>query len=89
MNISDITEKEFIDNIDFVFNMVQRNGTTFRITREDGSKVMMIPIRQYAAPVDPDVLEQVEEFRSEWLARLKEQNNVPQETRNPETNGQE
>jgi len=88
MNISDITEKEFIDNFEFVFNMVERNGTSFRITREDGSKVMMIPIRQYAAPVDPDVLAQVEEFRTEWLARLEQENNVPEETRNTETYGE-
>lgn len=89
MNISDITEQEFIDNFDFLLDLVERNGTTFRITRPDGKRVMLLPIKQSAAPVDPEVMEQVESFRNEWLARLAQEQNVTQETRDTEEDGQE
>lgn len=89
MNISDITEQEFIDNFDFLLELVERNGTSFRITRPDGSRVMLLPIKQSASPVDPEVMEQVESFRNEWLARLAQEQNVTQETRDTEEDGQE
>lgn len=89
MNISDITEQEFIDNFDFLLDLVERNGTTFRITRPDGKRVMLLPIKQSAAPVDPEVMEQVESFRNEWLARLAQEQDVTQETRDTEEDGQE
>lgn len=89
MNISDITEQEFIDNFDFLLELVERNGTTFRITRPDGNKVMLVPIKQSASPVDPEVMEQVESFRNEWLARLAQEQDVTQETRDTEEDGQE
>lgn len=89
MNISDITEQEFIDNFDFLLELVERNGTTFRITRPDGKRVMLVPIKQSAAPVDPEVMEQVESFRNEWLARLAQEQDVTQETRDTEEDGQE
>ena len=78
MNISEITEQEFADNFDFIMDMIERNKTTFKIIRKDGSAVMAVPVTQRAAPVDPEVMEQVEEYKEEmmkYIAKsIKEQN---------------
>ena len=44
MNISEITEKEFIDNFDFIMDLIERNKTTFKIIRENGQAIMAVPI---------------------------------------------
>lgn len=72
MNISEITEKEFIDNFDFIMDLIERNKTTFKIIRENGQAIMAVPIMQRAAPVDPEVMEQVEEFKEEMMNRIAE-----------------
>ena len=63
MNISEITEQEFIDNLDFILDLIERNKTTFKIVRENGDAVMAVPVMQRAAPVDPEVMEQVEDYK--------------------------
>jgi len=72
MNISEITEQEFIDNFDFILDLIERNKTTFKIVRENGDAVMAVPVIQRAAPVDPEVMEQVEEYKEEMMKYISE-----------------
>jgi len=72
MNISEITEQEFIDNFDFILDLIERNKTTFKIVRENGDAVMAVPVIQRAAPVDPEVMEQVEEYKEEMMKYIAE-----------------
>lgn len=72
MNISEITEQEFIDNLDFILDLIQRNKTTFKIVRENGDAVMAVPVIQRAAPVDPEVMEQVEDYKEEMMKYIAE-----------------
>lgn len=45
-NIIEVTEQEAQDNFDFLFNLVCR-GSSVKIIREDGTRVMMVPLPTY------------------------------------------
>lgn len=61
-----ITEQEFHDYLEFCIDMCERNRVIWRIEREDGRAVMCVPIVQ-EIPIDPEVQEQVEEFKKQFM----------------------
>tara|TARA_B100000609_G_C17036822_1_gene341733 strand:- start:352 stop:573 length:222 start_codon:yes stop_codon:yes gene_type:complete len=65
------TEQEASDHLDFLISMCDRNRTIWRIEREDGKAVLMSPIVQSGPPVSDDVVNQVEEFRQQFLENQK------------------
>ena len=64
-----VTEEEAEKYFEFMVEMCERNRSIWRIERPDGSAVMLCPIVQTAAPVPHEVMEQVEEFKKEFLAK--------------------
>ncbi len=62
-----VTQKEVEDKISFMIDMCYRNRCVWRIEREDGSAVLLSPIIQSAPPINEEVINQVEEFRKQFL----------------------
>jgi len=61
-----ITEKEFGQYMEFCIDMCERNRVVWRIERPDGTAIMCVPVAQ-VAPIAPEIQEQVEEFRQQYL----------------------
>tara|TARA_B100000287_G_scaffold303205_1_gene286362 strand:+ start:505 stop:729 length:225 start_codon:yes stop_codon:yes gene_type:complete len=61
------TLQEAEDHLEFLVNMCERNRVIWRIEREDGKAVLMSPILQSSLPVSDDVVNQVEEFRKQFM----------------------
>ena len=66
-DIQDISEEEAIANLPFLLTMTERNRTVWRIRRKDGATALLSPVIQSGPPVDNEVLNQVEEFRKEFM----------------------
>ena len=66
-DVQDITEEEAVKNLSFLITMCERNRTVWRIKRPDGVVVMLSPVIQSGPPVDQEVLNQVEEFRKDFV----------------------
>ena len=64
-----VTEAEAEQYLEFMVDMCERNRCIWRIERPDGSAVMLVPIMQTAAPIPHEVMEQVEEFKKEFIAK--------------------
>lgn len=64
-----VTEEEAEKYLEFLVDMCERNRCIWRIERPNGTDVMLVPIIQTAAPIPHDVMEQVEEFKNEFLAK--------------------
>ena len=62
-----VTEEEATKHLEFLISMCERNRTIWRIQREDGKAVLMSPIVQSGPPVSDEVVDQVEEFRQQFL----------------------
>ena len=62
-----VTEEEASQHLEFLITMCERNRTIWRIQREDGKAVLMSPIVQSGPPVSDEVVDQVEEFRQQFL----------------------
>ena len=66
-DFQEITEEEAKENFSFLLTMCERNRTVFKIKRKDGSIALLSPIKQSGPPVDPEVLQVVEEFRKGFI----------------------
>lgn len=66
-DIQDITEEEAVSNLPFLLTMTERNRTIWRIKRPDGAVALLSPVLQSGPPVDNEVLDQVEEFRKNFI----------------------
>ena len=66
-DIQDITEEEAVSNLPFLLTMTERNRTIWRIKRPDGAVALFSPVLQSGPPVDNEVLDQVEEFRKNFI----------------------
>tara|TARA_B100001250_G_scaffold386488_1_gene383062 strand:- start:217 stop:486 length:270 start_codon:yes stop_codon:yes gene_type:complete len=42
-NVVEVSETEMVENLGFCLNLVTR-GTSIKVIREDGSRVMMVPL---------------------------------------------
>ena len=62
-----ITEAEAQEYLEFLVDMCERNRCVWRIERPDGSAVILAPIVQSGPPLSEDVINQVEEFKKQFL----------------------
>tara|TARA_Y100000992_G_scaffold282533_1_gene231120 strand:+ start:3028 stop:3246 length:219 start_codon:yes stop_codon:yes gene_type:complete len=61
------TEEEATKHLEFLITMCERNRTVWRIQREDGKAVLMSPIVQSGPPISEEVVDQVEEFKKQFM----------------------
>ena len=71
-DFQEITEKEAKENFSFLLTMCERNRTVFKIKRKDGSIALLSPVKQSGPPVDPEVLQVVEEFRKGFIENVND-----------------
>ena len=71
-DVQDITEEEAVSNLSFLLKMTDRNRTVWRIACEDGSVALLSPVIQSGPPIDKDVIDQVEEFRKDFVENAEE-----------------
>ncbi|AMO42805.1 Phd-like antitoxin [Cyanophage S-RIM50] len=69
-----VTEEEAEKYLEFLVDMCDRNRCVWRIERPDGRAVIMAPILQSGPPISEEVIDQVEEFRKQFIGGLDEQN---------------
>jgi len=62
-----VTQKEAEDKISFMIDMCYRNRCVWRIEREDGTAVLLSPMIQSAPPISEEVIDQVEEFKQQFM----------------------
>ena len=62
-----VTEEEAEKYLEFLVDMCERNRCVWRIERPDGKAVILAPILQSGPPVSEEVLNQVEEFKKQFL----------------------
>tara|TARA_B100000214_G_scaffold363891_1_gene329872 strand:- start:124 stop:387 length:264 start_codon:yes stop_codon:yes gene_type:complete len=66
-DIIEITEEEAKAALGVYLNLVDRNRCVFRIQLSNGSAAMLSPVIQSGPPVDPEVMDQVEEFKKSFM----------------------
>ena len=71
-DVQDITEEEACSNLAFLLKMTERNRTVWRIACENGSVALLSPVIQSGPPIDKDVIDQVEEFRKDFVENAEE-----------------
>mgnify|MGYP003314759935 FL=1 len=71
-DVQDITEEEAVSNLAFLLKMTVRYRTVWRIACEDGSVALLSPVIQSGPPIDKDVIDQVEEFRKDFVENAEE-----------------
>ena len=62
-----VTQKEAEEKISFMIDMCYRNRCVWRIEREDGTAVLLSPMIQSAPPISEEVIDQVEEFKQQFM----------------------
>lgn len=66
----DIDSAQFEENFEFIVDLCHSNLQPFRI-KHNGKYLMLVPIFEKPT-IDPDIVDQVEEFKKEWMATLEE-----------------
>ena len=67
-----VTEAEAEKYLEFLVDMCERNRCVWRIEREDGAAVLLAPVVQSGPPLSEDVIDQVEEFRKQFIEAIDE-----------------
>ena len=62
-----VTLEEAEKYFDFLVDMCERNRCVWRIQRPDGAAVILAPIMQSGPPISDEVVNEVEEFRKQFL----------------------
>lgn len=62
-----VTLEEAEKYFDFMVDMCERNRCVWRIQRPDGAAVILAPIVQSGPPISDEVVNEVEEFRKQFL----------------------
>tara|TARA_B100000085_G_scaffold146849_1_gene133622 strand:+ start:1016 stop:1246 length:231 start_codon:yes stop_codon:yes gene_type:complete len=62
-----VTLEEAEKYFDFMVDMCERNRCVWRIQRPDGAAVILAPIMQSGPPISDEVVNEVEEFRKQFL----------------------
>lgn len=62
-----VTLEEAEKYFDFMVDMCERNRCVWRIERPDGAAVILAPIMQSGPPISDEVVNEVEEFRKQFL----------------------
>lgn len=66
----DIDSEQLEQNFEFIVDLCHQNLQPFRI-KHKGKYLMMVPIFEKPT-IDPDIVDQVEEFKKEWMATLED-----------------
>jgi hypothetical protein len=64
-----ITLQEAEDHFDFLVDLTDRSRICWKITREDGKSVLMVPVNE-VAPVPEELQDEVEDFRKKFLEKV-------------------
>ena len=83
-DIQEITAEEAVANLPFLLSLTERNRTVWKIKSPDGSVALLSPVIQSGPPVDKEVIDQVEEFRTKFLNDESSQLATPLEERTTE-----
>jgi len=67
-----VTLEEAEKYFDFMVDMCERNRCVWRIERPDGAAVLLAPVIQSGPPLSEDVIDQVEEFRKQFIDEQNE-----------------
>ena len=67
-DIIEITEEEAKSALGVYLSLVDRKRCVFRIQLENGSAAMLSPVIQSGPPIDPEVIEQVEDFKKAFMS---------------------
>ena len=67
IDVQNVTEEEACKNLKFLLTMTERNRTVWRIKSPEGAVAILGPVVQSGPPIDPEVLDQVEEFKKALL----------------------
>lgn len=62
-----VTEAEAEQYLEFMVDMCERNRCVWRIERPDGAAVILAPIIQSGPPLSEELLNQVEDFKRQFL----------------------
>jgi len=62
-----VTEAEAQEYLEFMVDMCERNRCVWRIERPDGAAVILAPILQSGPPLSEELLNQVEEFKNQFM----------------------
>ena len=74
IEIPEITEKEFCENVDFIFDaLVVRNKMSLKILTEDGRGVMILPVAD-KVPTPNNVMIELEELQKQFDSQLSNLN---------------
>ena len=66
----DIDAEQLEENFEFIVDLCHKNLQPFRI-KHNGKYRMLVPIFEKPT-IDPDIVNQVEEFKKEWMESIKE-----------------
>ena len=67
-----VTLEEAEKYFEFLIDMCERNRCVWRIERPDGAAVILAPVVQSGPPLSEDVIDQVEEFRKQFIEAIDE-----------------
>ena len=62
-----VTLEEAERYFEFLVDMCERNRCVWRIERPDAAAVILAPVVQSGPPLSEDVLDQVEEFKKQFM----------------------
>ena len=77
-----VTEEQGEQYLEFMVDLTDAQHVCWKITREDGKSVMIVPVNEIP-PVPEEIQKQVEEFRKEFTQVMDEID----ETRNTRSDG--
>ena len=69
MNQYEISVQEFEDNMEFCVDLCARERIVWKIRRDNGEYIMCVPVTERAAPVEPDILSMVNEFKESFMEK--------------------
>lgn len=66
-----VTEAQAEQYLEFLIDLTDSQRVVWKITRSDGTSVMMVPVNEIP-PVSEEIQQQVEEFRKEFVEVMDE-----------------
>jgi len=68
MKLIEITQEQFEQNLEFIVDLCEKERVIWKVRLSTGEYIMCCPVVESAAPVPEHIIEQVEEFRRDFLA---------------------
>ncbi|MBA86601.1 MAG: hypothetical protein CMB29_00835 [Euryarchaeota archaeon] len=63
----DITMRQYEDNLAFITSLTETNRCCWKVKLETGASILITPVAE-VSPIEPEVQEQVEEFRKQFIS---------------------